>query len=196
MIELDFNGIGQRIASFRKEHGMSAEKLAEVSGAGLTRSVVANIESGRRGDIPLSQLLAIAWALGVPPAVLIFDTSRPRDTIETTGGDRSIAELLDWMSGWPARGPMNSQTTKSTAASSRRLLGIRNYDRTARMLSDLLRAKEAVTSDPSLDTATKGQRLHELNLQLEMVGDQFESARQAMLSEGVDIDGSASASNQ
>ncbi|WP_165906050.1 helix-turn-helix domain-containing protein [Agromyces badenianii] len=67
--------IGKRIAKYRKLEGWSAQKLADA--AELTRSVVTNIENGRRPDVTVSELLAISIALRVPPAALLFDVERP-----------------------------------------------------------------------------------------------------------------------
>jgi transcriptional regulator with XRE-family HTH domain len=67
--------IGQRIARYRKIEGWSAQRLADESG--LTRSVVTNIENGRRSDLTVSELLAVADALGLPPTAILLDLRRP-----------------------------------------------------------------------------------------------------------------------
>lgn len=51
----------------RAELGMSARELAEVAGEGLTRAVIANIESGRKASVTFEQFLALCKALKANP---------------------------------------------------------------------------------------------------------------------------------
>lgn len=68
-------GVGERIAYYRKQQKLSAEELATRAGNGLTRSVLANLENGRKSDLLVSQLMAIAAALNVPVDALISNKS-------------------------------------------------------------------------------------------------------------------------
>jgi transcriptional regulator with XRE-family HTH domain len=63
---------------------LSAEELATASGNGLTRSVIANLENGRKDDVTVKQLVALASALDVSPAALVFDIHRPGGTPDFT----------------------------------------------------------------------------------------------------------------
>jgi transcriptional regulator with XRE-family HTH domain len=75
---MDENGvstIGQNVALYRRALKMSAEDLAEA--VGMTRSVVANLENGRKDDVTVKQLLALAKELGVSPMSLVIDTNDP-----------------------------------------------------------------------------------------------------------------------
>lgn len=65
------------IAKYRKAVKMSGEKLAELAGEGLTRSIIANLENGRKRDVTVSQLIAISYVLGVNPGSLVFDLFDP-----------------------------------------------------------------------------------------------------------------------
>ncbi len=56
------SALGQRIRALRKTHGWSAQQLADNSGGRVTRSVIADIENGRRGDLTLSQALGVSNA--------------------------------------------------------------------------------------------------------------------------------------
>lgn len=76
--------VGKRVERLRKLAGISAQTLADR--AGLTRAIVTNIESGRRSDPTVTQLLALALALGVNPADLVFDIEDPYAPIELPGG--------------------------------------------------------------------------------------------------------------
>lgn len=69
--------VGLNIARYRKVERLSAADLAERAGEGLTRSVIANLENGRKDDLSLKQLLALARALRVPPTFLVVDMFSP-----------------------------------------------------------------------------------------------------------------------
>ncbi|UFS59509.1 helix-turn-helix domain-containing protein [Subtercola endophyticus] len=53
--------VGARIKEARKVLGMSAEALADKTGS--SRSVIANIENGRKSEITVSELVRFAIAL-------------------------------------------------------------------------------------------------------------------------------------
>lgn len=67
--------LGERVSRHRKAAGMSAQALADKIGA--TRAVINNLESGRRGDLTLGQLVLIADALEVPAFSLAADLRHP-----------------------------------------------------------------------------------------------------------------------
>lgn len=95
-------GIGRRIAAFRKREGLSANELAQDSG--MSRSVIANIENGRRDDITVSELLAISRALRVPPVAIVFDTTRPMSPVPAPNTEGEILrpraiDIIDWFAG-------------------------------------------------------------------------------------------------
>ena len=94
-------GIGSRIAKYRKEERISAQELAEA--AGMSRSVIANIENGRRVDISVSELLAISEALRVPPVALIYDVTQPMAPTsasdENAGFQPRTIDVVDWVAG-------------------------------------------------------------------------------------------------
>lgn len=65
--------IGRTVARYRKLAKLSGEALAGFAGEGLTRSIVANLENGRKRDLTVMQWLAIARVLDVPPSALLVD---------------------------------------------------------------------------------------------------------------------------
>lgn len=98
--------IGQRIKAARKARGIrSIREFSEVlQGTGLTESVLENIEAGRKVDLPISDLLNIAYALKVPPSLLLSplaDSSQSIDLPNLSDGVRamSLAEFDAWVSG-------------------------------------------------------------------------------------------------
>lgn len=56
----------------RVEKGMSARELSEATGGVVTRATIANWESGRKEGVDVSELIAVAKALGVPPISLLY----------------------------------------------------------------------------------------------------------------------------
>lgn len=68
--------IGRNISSVRKARGIgAAQQLADrcaALGYPIPRSTIANIESGRKRDVPVQEVAVIARALGVPPVRLLY----------------------------------------------------------------------------------------------------------------------------
>lgn len=71
----------------------------------MSRSVIANIETGRREDITVSELLSISRTLRVPPVAILFDVTRPLAPVPHAHGDemnimapRAI-DTIDWVAG-------------------------------------------------------------------------------------------------
>ena len=60
--------VGRRIRTIRTEKGLTQEALALSSG--VTRNVLIDVESGKRGLL-YERLFDLADALGVPPAELL-----------------------------------------------------------------------------------------------------------------------------
>jgi transcriptional regulator with XRE-family HTH domain len=92
--------IGQKIALYRKRSKLSAEELAAKVGRGLTRSILANLETGRKQDLTVSQLLGVAVVLGVRPIDLIFDLSEPNERISLTDGAWSLSATTWLVAEW------------------------------------------------------------------------------------------------
>jgi len=66
----DLRGFGSRVRAERDRVGISQEELAER--AGLHRTYLGGVERGER-NLGLLNVLRIARALGIPPAVLLKD---------------------------------------------------------------------------------------------------------------------------
>lgn len=79
---------------------MSTQQLAEKTG--INRSVLANLESGRRNTVSVPELLVLAEALGVPPALLIAPVHA--DVVEIVPG-REVDpwEAVAWIGGMADR---------------------------------------------------------------------------------------------
>lgn len=77
MTQLPAADLGLRIAAYRKRNGWSAQRLADNTDGAVSRATIANLESGRRGDLGLRQFLALCLALRVPPTALLLDLEEP-----------------------------------------------------------------------------------------------------------------------
>jgi transcriptional regulator with XRE-family HTH domain len=75
--QLPIAGIGRRVAEYRKRNNWSAQRLADNTDGVVSRSTIANLESGRRRDLGLQQFLALCLALRVPPVALLVDLHDP-----------------------------------------------------------------------------------------------------------------------
>lgn len=66
---------------------------------GLTRSVITNIENGRREDLTISELLAISVALTVPPVALLYRIEEPFAFVDLAGHNVQVHEAVRWIGG-------------------------------------------------------------------------------------------------
>jgi transcriptional regulator with XRE-family HTH domain len=88
-------GIGRRIANYRRMRGFdTAKQLADaIPNEKMTASVIQNIESGRKSDLAVSQLLDIARGIGVSPLFLLTPVGRPFDKIDLPGVGADVANM-------------------------------------------------------------------------------------------------------
>jgi transcriptional regulator with XRE-family HTH domain len=71
--------IAAEVRRYRQERKMSTQQLDDKTaelGMRIPRSVLANLESGRRDTITAAEILVLAAALDVPPALLLFPIGR------------------------------------------------------------------------------------------------------------------------
>ncbi|WP_010156515.1 helix-turn-helix domain-containing protein [Leucobacter chromiiresistens] len=87
-IERPSQNIGKRIAFYRQMNGMSAAELSERTLGAISKGVIANIETGRKKDLTVDELITLSWALGVPPVAIALP-------IDTPFGHVKIAEGKD-----------------------------------------------------------------------------------------------------
>ena len=64
-----------------------------IPGAAVSKTVITNLESGRKRDLTVTELLLIAEALDVPPLFLVVDPRRPWDKLDVPGIDRTNIEF-------------------------------------------------------------------------------------------------------
>jgi transcriptional regulator with XRE-family HTH domain len=79
--------VGARMRELRDGRGWSAQRLAdELAQVGIKwdRSIVANLESGRRASVSVEELLALAYVFGVAPVHLLVPVDeRPYPIVPT-----------------------------------------------------------------------------------------------------------------
>jgi transcriptional regulator with XRE-family HTH domain len=71
--------IAGEVRRYRQAAGLSTQRLADRCaelGLPLRRSVLANLESGRRDSVSVAELLVLAAALGVAPVLLVLPVGR------------------------------------------------------------------------------------------------------------------------
>ncbi|MYX39081.1 MULTISPECIES: helix-turn-helix transcriptional regulator [unclassified Streptomyces] len=103
--------IAHEVRRHRTGRGMSAQQLAdacEALGAPMPRTVISNLENGRRGSITVAEVMVLAAALDVPPATLVFPVGHV-DEVEYLPG-QSVPPLaaVEWWHGLlaPASSPL------------------------------------------------------------------------------------------
>ena len=101
--------LGGRIKLARRQRGFrTTRELADaIPGGNVTSAVLENIESGRKADISVSQLLNIARALGVPASFLLAPLGSPNALLDLPNlsddfAGMTAAEFDCWLSATPA----------------------------------------------------------------------------------------------
>lgn len=97
------NPIGSRIAAFRRKAGFdkAADLAAAIANERITTSVIQNIESGRKSDLSVTQLLEIAHALSVSPVVLLAPMNHRAAPIDIPNVSEGIGAMtVDQFDRW------------------------------------------------------------------------------------------------
>ncbi|WP_170847487.1 helix-turn-helix domain-containing protein [Mycolicibacterium fluoranthenivorans] len=97
--------IAATLAQAREAAGWSTNQLATETaalGCPVSRSQIARYENGQKLGLDVTELLALAAALRIPPIALMFG-GHPDAEVEVLPGDvRSNAEAIGWFSGDPS----------------------------------------------------------------------------------------------
>jgi transcriptional regulator with XRE-family HTH domain len=80
---------GKRLARYRRLAGLSAQQLSDILDGEISRGVIANMESGRKRDVTIDQLVALSWALDVPPVALALPLDEPHRYVKLFVGKSS-----------------------------------------------------------------------------------------------------------
>lgn len=97
--------IAGEVRRHRIGQGMSAQQLADACeklGAPVPRTVISNLENGRRGSVTVADVMVLAAALGVPPAALVFPVGYVDEVEHLPGQAAPPLVAADWWHGEPA----------------------------------------------------------------------------------------------
>ena len=126
--------IGGRISSHRRASGLSVKELvARIENPKLTAKVLYNIESGVKVDLSISQLLEIAFALGIEPLHLLVDIRRPYEPTQIPHLSGELAKMstinfIEWVTAPYLTHPLLDSTTVKTAPESFDLMKLREFE--------------------------------------------------------------------
>lgn len=94
--------IGRRVAQFRKGK-LTAQQLSDALrerlGVDMKRSVIGDLENGVRRTVSVSEVLALAYVLGVPPLLLIVPLGEPGDVEVLPGVWANPWAVARWAAG-------------------------------------------------------------------------------------------------
>jgi transcriptional regulator with XRE-family HTH domain len=94
--------VAQEVRRHRQAQGLSAQQLADRCaevGMPIKRSVLANMESGRRTTVTIAEILILAAALNIPPALLVFPVGQTERVEKLPGVEVEPLDAADWLGG-------------------------------------------------------------------------------------------------
>ncbi|MFJ3319361.1 helix-turn-helix domain-containing protein [Curtobacterium sp. NPDC086286] len=144
MTQRPSHDIGARVARYRKMAGLSARELSDKVGGEMSRGVIANIESGRKTDVTVDQLMALAWALDVPPVALALPVEQPNRMVavvksESTTEALRSSSLVNWFLAKPNSSPLGDAAGPGRGYAQALLRTVEEY----RIVENLVRRRQA-----------------------------------------------------
>jgi transcriptional regulator with XRE-family HTH domain len=94
--------LAERVRRLRERQGMSAQDLADrctALGFPVQRSVLANLENGRRAQVSVGEVLVLARALNVSPVTLLFSVGAQERTEILPDTEADTWAALRWWTG-------------------------------------------------------------------------------------------------
>ncbi|MGH3768767.1 MAG: helix-turn-helix domain-containing protein [Pseudonocardiaceae bacterium] len=134
--------IARQVRQLRESYKWSAERLASEmtqAGAPWDRTIVANLENGRRGTVSVAELLALAYVLDVPPVILLAPLGEDQAVTVLPGLDLKPYELRAWMIGAARARRVTPDTPVAMQRWQRAARPIRLYEQISDTGSDLHR---------------------------------------------------------
>jgi transcriptional regulator with XRE-family HTH domain len=169
-------GFHQRIAEAIKgaRHGrLTGQQLADDTerlGYPITRSQIANYESGRKQSLDVAELLVLAAALGVPPVALLFPNLPDGDVEVLPGQVMASADAMRWFTGENDSGEPQSELGRLITLTRKRFDIERKRDRYRAGVDMLLATdEEQRATNAILDLADVAEEIKELNRQIATV---------------------------
>ncbi|WP_051596838.1 helix-turn-helix domain-containing protein [Curtobacterium sp. UNCCL17] len=158
MTQRPSHDIGARVARYRKMAGLSARELSDKLGGEMSRGVIANIENGRKTDVTVDQLLALSWALDVPPVVLALPVEEPNRMLAVIAGDDLLesvrsSDLVDWFMAKQYVSPLRDATGPGRGYAQSLLIAVEEYEASKNRLT----SREQQLEDGEIDRAAVDQ---------------------------------------
>lgn len=94
--------VADALRARREELGLTAQDVADacsVLGYPIPRSVIANLENGRRASVGLAEILILAEVLGVPPITMLFPLGTAPTIEVLPGREVSMWDAVAWVTG-------------------------------------------------------------------------------------------------
>jgi transcriptional regulator with XRE-family HTH domain len=169
-------GLHQRIAEAIKgarQGRLTGQQLADDTerlGYPITRSQIANYESGRKQSLDVAELLVLAAALGVPPVALLFPNLPDGDVEVLPGQVMASADAMRWFTGENDSGEPQSELGRLITLTRKRFDIERKRDRYRAGVDMLLATdEEQRATNAILDLADVAEEIKELNRQIATV---------------------------
>ncbi|MFD5724691.1 helix-turn-helix domain-containing protein [Streptomyces sp. NPDC058368] len=162
--------VAAELRRHRERRGMSAQELADECarlGSPIQRSVIANLENGRRASVGVAEVLIFAAALRVPPGLLISPVGQVPAVEYLPGQEGDPFAVLQWVAG---------ATTMDGEASDVTGNPLPLYDELTELLSEVLDNREKIESLVEI-TGNLAERHEALLARRRALGDEFNSLR-------------------
>lgn len=111
---------GRQVRAYRRRRDWTQPELAErcrAAGLEWDRSIVANVEGGRRSSATIHELLTLARVLSVPPALLIFPVESEEAVEVGPGCTLRPGPAIRWLVGDDPSGALDQTAYKREARS-------------------------------------------------------------------------------
>lgn len=148
--------VAEQVRRLRSERGMSAQQLSDATaqlGHPVKRSIIADMESGRRTVLPVADWLVLAAALDVPPVALMFpadaESAEPRPGVIC-----EPAAAHHWISGYVVD-PADGVTVRAKYQAARRDAAGLTLDVARRVLTDAWARNPSAASDIGMQRAVQ-----------------------------------------
>lgn len=95
--------VGARVQRYRKLRNLTAQQVSDLLmsslGVDMKRTVLGGLESGARKAVALSEVLALAYVLGVPPLLLMTPLGGREEVEAVPGHDADPWDVARWITG-------------------------------------------------------------------------------------------------
>lgn len=94
--------VGERVRMYRTELNLSAQNLANRTatlGYEVKRSVIAEMENGKRSTVSVADIFVLARALAVPPVALLLPLESSENINLLPGEATDVWKSFDWITG-------------------------------------------------------------------------------------------------